>query len=230
LTAHDPLADAPLELLAYFDDSDALRATALSINPLTRRAAVEYAESIRQVPVGEQLGLVPLEDADNSKPFCYITRGPATGMILQFNRGDGQTLRYPSLASFVSALRRAKESGIDIEDLEPVPIPAAAKQADISIRLIEALSMEPREAEFAVEHLLPLLDPENIDVLDRLSQADNFLIRECVAIFLERNPRTQHEHMAQRLAADKYGQVASPAAAAAKIIRRMKWEQRRDGA
>lgn len=230
MNTNDPLSGAPLELLEYFDGGVALKADDLSINPLTRKAAATYAASIRQIPVGEQLGLVPLEDANNSKPFCYITKGLATGMIFQFNRGDGQGLRYPSLASFVNTLRLAKENGTDIEDLVPVPIPAIAKQADISTRLIEALSMDPAEAEFAVENLLPLLNPQNLDVLEALSQTDNFLIRESVAIFLARNPRTQHEHMAQRLAADRYGQVARPAAAAAKIIRRMKWEQRREGA
>mgnify|MGYP003335744230 FL=1 len=230
MNTSDPLAEAPLELLEYFDEAVTLKATDLSINPLTRQAAAEYAVSIRQIPVGEQLGLVPLEDADNSKPFCYITKGPAKGMIFQFNRGDGQGLRYPSLASFVSALRQAKANGIEIDDLVSVPIPAVAKQADVSVRLIGALAMEPAEAELTVENLLPLLSPDSLDVLEALSQTDNFLIRESVAIFLERNPRTQHEYIAQRLAADKYGQVARPATAAAKIIRRMKWEQMRDGA
>ena len=230
MTADDPLADAPQELLSYLDDSSALRSVEQSINPLSRQIASEYAESIRQTPVGEQLGLIPLEDANNSKPYCYITRGAAAGMILQFNRGDGQALRFPSLASFIQALIGAKKQGIHIEDLEPVPIPRTAEQANICTKLLVALSMEPGEAEFTVEHHLPLLDPGNIPVLETLSQSDNFLIRESVAIFLQRNPLTQQEHIAQRLVADKYGQVARPAAAAAKTIRRLKWEQRRDGA
>ena len=222
MSADDPLEGAPRELLAYLDSAARLATPALGIRPLDRAAAREQALAIRQIPLGQQLGLVPLEDANNSRPHCYITQGPATGMILLFNSGDGQPLRYGTLAAFVAALEQAVRNGIHIEAMQGGALCAIPDQAQLAVRLLAALSEPPREAEAAVETLLPLLDPDNLEVLTTLGSHRNFLIRESVALYLKQNPRVACEELAKLLAADQYGQVARPAAEAAKLIRRAK--------
>jgi len=229
----DPLADAPAELLAFLDQAASLQSKPLGIAVLGRDACREYSRAVRGTAWGEALGLVALDDANNSMPHCYVLRGPAAGMVLQFNRVDRQSLRYPSLAAFASALRAALAGGTHIEDLAPATIAPSARQAEVVARLLGA--MAPRadqeayaDAAAAVELLLPQLNPDNLPVLQALASDTDFYIREYVALFLKRHACPAYEALASRLAEDGHGQVARPAAEAAKAIRRMLGEARRD--
>lgn len=229
----DPLADAPAELLAFLDQAASLQSEPLGIAVLGRDACRDYSRDVRGTALGEALGLIALEDANNSRPHCYVAQGPAAGMVLQFNRADGQSLRYPSLAAFAAALQAALADGTHIEDLAPTAIPPSAQQAEIVARLLGALG--PRadqdacaDAAATVELLLPQLHPDNLPVLEALAADTDFYIREYVALFLERHARLEYEALARHLAEDGIGQVARPAAEAAKAIRRMVGEARRD--
>lgn len=228
----DPLADAPAELLAFLDQAASLHSEPLGIAVLGRDACREYSRAVRGSALGEALGLVALEDANNSMPYCYVVRGPSAGMVLQFNRLDGQSLRYPSLAAFAAALRTALAEGTHIDDLAPAAIPPSARQAEVVARLLGALAPRADQDAYAdaaaLVELLPLLHPDNLQVLEALAADSDFYIREYVALFLKRHARPEYEAMARRLAEDRYGQVARPAAEAAKAIRRMAGEAKRD--
>ena len=222
MKSFDLLAQAPEELLLYLDAAQELADKLLGIRPLNRDSASEYAADIQQTSLGEALGLVPLEDAGNSRPYCYITRGPATGLIFAFNSGKPEPFRFPDLNAFVEALQAARLTRTHIEDLPAESIPAIPGQQGLCARLLGALELEPREAEATIDILLPLLAPANLQVLGALAGHDNSLIRESVAVFLQRRTLIEHEAIAQRLAADAYSQVAFPAAAALMTIRRLK--------
>jgi hypothetical protein len=228
MTNFDPVAIAPAELQEYFATASALRSEELDICPLSRAAASAYSADIQATSIGASLGLVALEGANNSEPHCYITRGPAVGMVMQFNRGDAYSLRFPSLGAFVQALKDARKSRTNIEDIPAQPIPPVADQASLSARLIAALSVSSSDSDSEIEVLLPCLAPSNTDVLVRLSESDSVLVREYVAVFVDRNPTPAHEEISSRLSKDKSSQVAEPARSAAKKIRRLKWEQRGD--
>lgn len=75
----DPLADAPAELLVFLDQAASLQSETLGIAMLGRAACREYSRAVRGTALGEALGLVALEDANNSLPYCYVVRGPSAG-------------------------------------------------------------------------------------------------------------------------------------------------------
>ncbi|MEG4477743.1 hypothetical protein [Microcoleus sp. M2_C2] len=218
-TPLDPLQDVPLEVMAFLAESQSLRAEKLAICPLDPKASSEYTTAIRATPVGAELRLVALDDANDSNPYCYIVEGPAKGMILHFSHDPEPELKFRSLASFKQALASAKQGGRHIDDLVPDQIYPIQEQDELAALLLERASGEDEVSEFFVCTLLPLLAPENLPVLEQLARHRSFVVREAVAVFVRERALPSHRAILERLVVDTYGQVARPAREALIAIR-----------
>jgi hypothetical protein len=212
--------NVPEEVAAFLREIADVRDEKLSINPLSPEASAKASEQWAEVTLAGSLGFVVLEDANNSDPYGYVTRGPGAGMVMHLAHDGIIKFAFPDLASFGAALRRAVANRTDIEDLRHATLPPLADQAALVAALrgwleIDATSNKRKsradEAEFSIALYLPLLDPEDIDTLRAVALDSNFLMREAAADFMEANPRPAHIPVAEHLAVDNYAQVARPA-------------------
>jgi hypothetical protein len=53
------------------------------------------------------MGLVVLNDTDDSDHYCVITRGPAAGAVVIMPHGDSPSFAFPSLAALRDVMARA---------------------------------------------------------------------------------------------------------------------------
>ncbi len=216
----DSVFNVPAEVRAFFSEAAALRNPELRFHPLTEEESGKYSEALRGIAVADALGLIVLDDANDSNPYCYIGKGLARGMIIHFSHDPEPRLAFRSIGSFRAALLAAIAEGRDIDELQPEPIIPAERQEELISLLLESAAREDEVSQFLVCTLLPLLDPVELAVLERLAANDNFLFREAVAVFIRNHPLPVHRGLAEVLARDNYGQVARPAAEALRRLRR----------
>jgi hypothetical protein len=220
--ADDSHLTIPPDVLDFFARAEELSSPSLAINPLAEDRARTYTTAIRQLAIGDAFGLIALDDANDSNPYCYMSGGPAEGMILHLQHADTSTIKFPSLSSFRDALADAKRAGTHIQDLKPCRIAPLREQGPL-IQFLESC-MDPRYegGDLLIDVLLPLLNPEHVSLLERLSTHTNFFIRESVAHFIFNNPLLQFQSLAERLAEDRYHQVSNPARQALGSIRKLR--------
>ncbi|MCC6665532.1 MAG: SMI1/KNR4 family protein [Polyangiaceae bacterium] len=212
----------PEEVRAFLRSADELRDEPLRINPLTPERSASVSARYRDIPIFAELGLVVLDDANDSNPFCLVTSGPAAGMVVHVCH-DGETeLSYPSLAEFLHALRLAHQQRLDIDALPHAPIPAGVDQSFLADHIRALLTRDDADAPTLLVIHLPLLDPRNVDLLADCAEHDDFLIRESAAMFLANHPLAEHRAIAEKLSLDRYQQVASPARQARSAIARLR--------
>jgi len=183
--------------------------------PLTPEAAVRFTEKLRKVvPLAEEMGLVVLNDTDDSDHYCLMTRGPGVGAVAFLAHDDGASLAFPSLGALHEAMAHASAEGMEIWDVEPgVPSPHA-DQPSLRDHLGRVLRDGHHDAANVVALLLPLLDPDDLETLTLAAQHRDFLIRETASHFMAAVRRASHRPLLEALAGDRYRQVANPARAA----------------
>lgn len=180
--------------------------------PLTPEAVLAATGDLwTRAPLAEAMGLVVLNDTDDSNHYCLVTRGPATGAVVFVPHDDSATLAFPSLHALHEAMVRAAAEGAEIWDIEPAsPVPHG-DQAPLRSHLRALLTGDRADAPNVVGMLLPLLDPEDIETLRLAATDPDFLIRESAAGFMARVPRPSQVPLLSVLATDRYPQVQRPA-------------------
>lgn len=218
-TEIDPIAEAPVEVRAFFADASKLRAPDLGICPLNEDEARRYSLALRRSPVGAALGLIALDDANDSNPYCYVSKGVARGMVIYFSHDPEPELRFPNIQAFRDALLDCLTKAQHLDDLVPEPLSPIKEQDELANYLLKLANSSEENAEFLVCTLLPLLEPDRVHVLEALAGHSNFFFRESVSEFILRHPLPAHSGLAAALAKDKHGQVARPALKALKMLR-----------
>jgi hypothetical protein len=212
------LMNLPHEVLAFLGHADLLRDEALGINPLTVRQCLHRTLELQEIDVAAELGLVVLDDANDSNPHCLITAGLAAGMIVHFCHDSEPVIRYPSLTRFLEALTIGRERRLGIDELVKSDIAPLSDQSALTAQLRLYLRREDTNAVTLLGILFPLLDPAKTEVLAEAASHDDFLIREMAARFLASHGGPAHRDLAARLASDPYPQVATPARHALRAI------------
>jgi hypothetical protein len=204
----DPFGDAPEEVYSFFQEAVRLRDPELQIYPLTADESRVYSSAIQQSDVGAALGLIALDDANDSNPYCLISRGVARGMVVHFSHDPEPEIRFPDLASFRASLNVARDQHLSIDQVPFEPLRPHTDQQ----RLIDALAGLNRESSDTAEFLLclyiPLIAPEQIPILEQLATSSSFFVRESVARYIEIHPRSEHGIIAAKLAKDNHPQVS----------------------
>ncbi|GMR24247.1 MAG: hypothetical protein BMS9Abin37_2767 [Acidobacteriota bacterium] len=202
---------------------DELRSPDLRINPLTLESSAQMTSAMQNFAVSRELGLIVLDDANDSNPYCLITEGPAQGMVVHFSHDLEPEIRFPGLSAFGQSLRAAVANELDIDDLPHSPLPSFADQTTLTEYLESHLRRDDEDSQFLVCLLLPLLDPRQLAVIDAAATSNNFFIRERVAEFIAANPLKQHSQAAERLSNDPYRQVSRSGKKALSSVNRVEF-------
>lgn len=208
--ALDPFAHAPPDVLALLRDSPAPADPDLLINPLSLDESRRISTMLQQMDVGRELGLIALDDANDSNPYCYISRGVARGMVVHFSHDPEPEIQFVDLAGFRRSLVAAIQERRDIHELRHEPLPPHKDQAQLADALRDLLSRDDDNAEFLLCLLVPLLAPQELPIIESLAAHSNFFVRQSMADFIERHPLTAHLAVAERLSQDRHPQVARP--------------------
>lgn len=207
------------ELSEYFADAIQMRDPELRIYALNTDESRQVTQALSEFDVGEALGLIALDNANDSNPYCYISKGLAQGMILHLNHDAEPYLAFRSLKAFRAALKSAIAQRCDIDDLQAEAMEPVDRQDELVTLLTEAAERNDDFSVFLACTFLPLLDPSDADALELLGSHQNFFLREAAAVFVSNHPLNLHRSLAERLAKDRYEQVARPAGVALKAMR-----------
>ena len=149
----------PDDLVAHFEASNHPYDPELGIQLLSIDEAVEMSRKLHDYTLpGRPMGLFALLYANDSTPFCYISRGPARGSVLHLYHDDDPVIEFASLAEFREALASAVRDGVDIDDLPPGS-PPNLDQQELGERLARLEEDGSDAAEFEYSILLPLAGP-----------------------------------------------------------------------
>jgi hypothetical protein len=183
--------DPPDDLVALYSSvlPDAPR---LGIKILELADAIKYSQAIQDhTLLGKPMGLIALDDANDSNPFCYITRGPARGCILHLYHDGDTAVEYPSLAAFLSALKVALKDEVPIDDLPGKDLRPKVDQDTLCNHISRLVQADTDEAECELTVLTPLLDTARVDSVRSLSEHASFFVREAVARLIASHPHAQ---------------------------------------
>ena len=204
------MLELPKDVVEFLSVAASVRTPALRINPLSIEQCIANSTRIREIPVAAELGLVVLDDADDSNPYCLITLGPASGMVVHFSHDSEPTLAFPDLATFLHSLRAAVRDHRNIDHLERHRFSPLPNQPALRSTLHALLESDDDDAPLVVGILFPLLDPDERDTVLLAASHVDFLIREIAALFVEAHPAVHFREMARTLSEDSYPQVAGP--------------------
>lgn len=204
--------DIPEVVATFLRELDALRIPELGINPLSpEESARQSAQLAKMSPFAKHLGLIVLDDANDSNPYCYVSRGLATGMVLHHDHEGDVLVRFPDLASFGDELRKLAVRGDHIDELRFAERLRLPDQAALRAELRERIAANDKWSEPFVRVFLPLLDPADVETLELAVSARDFYIREAAGHVMARAPLPAHLPLAQRLVVDTHRQVRTPA-------------------
>ncbi len=210
----------PDDLVAHFAADRLPADSALSINFLPLAQAIEYTAGVQgHAVLGEPFGLIVLEDANNSDPYCYVTKGPVRGAVLHLRHDDDPVVAFSSLERFLAAIDQAIADGTWIEDLARGNVRDEIDRAAVAehvARLVDDGLVE----EICV--LVPLLESD-VPLMTALSQHPDFYVREAVAEHIALFPGTDLLPIVQALAVDRHSQVARPGRRALSAVNRAIW-------
>jgi hypothetical protein len=180
--------------------------------PLAPEAALRATEELwARAALAEAMGLVVLNDTEDSNHYCVITRGPAAGAVVFVPHDDGPSFAFPSLGVLRDVMERAASEGTELWDIELGPPAPHAEQPQLREHLRAILTGGGNDGAAAVGMLLPLLDPDDVETLRLAATDGDFLIRESAARFMASAPRASQRALLEVLVADRYPQVARPA-------------------
>lgn len=197
----------------YFDASASIDEDVPHL--LSRIAVLEQSERFAYHPVVEQLGGFILDDADTSDHHVLATGSPLIGNVV-FLSHDGDTRAvFETGAAYLAAVRVAHARGIEVTDLHPDQSPIAKDQGALSAFVRSLLASELGDV---VVSLIPSLNLEDIDLLQRLAEDENFFLGEAVASEIYKRPSAALLSIAELCAAHLHPQVARAGLRAVKRI------------
>lgn len=212
------IGSAPADLVALYRDGSLPAYPDSRINCLPFDRAEEYTRDMSGISVVDRLGLWILDDANDSNPFAFISRGPCAGMVIHFSHDPEPEIAFPSLERFLSAMHDAGRRGIDIDEVEPESISIAL---DDELRALA--SEDSEDAIFFLTTYLRVSAALRNETMQTLVSHGDFFVREAFAAFLTRTPAPENLALAEQLASDEHPQVASQGKEAVAAVRRSRY-------
>lgn len=213
------IGSAPADLIEYYRAGCLPNYPTSWINCLPFDKARDYSQTMQDIPVVDRLGLWVLDDANDSNPFAYISKGPCAGMIIHFSHDREPEIAFSSLEHFLASMHDAGSRQLDIESITKEPI-------NVSLdRVIRELGEEGTDdATFLINIYLPISAELQKETKECLKRHEDFFVRESLARFLAARPFSEDEMIAEELAADQHAQVARAGKAAVAAIKKMKYD------
>jgi hypothetical protein len=215
------VTDPPDDLVALY--ASAFRGNSrLGIRILDLGDAIKYTRAIQEhTLLGIPMGLFVLVDANDSNPFCYVTRGPARGCILHLYHDGDTAVEFSSLSALLEALDTALENQLHIDDLPGKDFRPRINQQRLCDHVARLIEADTDEAECELTVLARLLDTARADTVQSLAQHSSFFVREATAQLIASCPNAKLREIAVILADDRHPQVARPGKAALFAVKRM---------
>jgi hypothetical protein len=215
------VTDPPDDLVALYS-SAVLANPRLGIKILELPDAIKYTRAIRErTLLGQPMGLFALHDANDSNPYCYITRGPARGCVLHLYHDGVTAVEYPSLSAFLAALKTACKKQLQIDDLPGKNFRPKVDQKVLCNHIARLVKAATDEAECELTVLARLLDTERVDSVRCLAEHRSFFVREAAAQLIASYPNARLVELAESLANDRHPQVARPGKTALSAVKRV---------
>lgn len=199
----------PLDLVEHFSRPLPIEVPNLWINILDLEASLEYTKIIQEhTLLGKGLGLVVLDDANNSNPFCYVTCGATRGWILHFYHDDDPKFEFSSLLNFNQAIQDAISAQRDIDDLVVESDFSFIDQSALNDRLVWLATEDQEGMVEEIITLFPLLQTSPVASMKLLAKHNSFYVREALACHIREYPTPELADIARMLSRDSQPQVA----------------------
>jgi hypothetical protein len=207
----------PADVVSLLRRRDEINDAELGIHLLDEQRALARLDASS---VWGRLGLVTLDDAEDSNPYVLITRGVCRGMVAHFFHDPEPQVEFATLRDFEDYLRdlRSRRKRLDEDDRPPAAHPEQTALAGALLEL--ACADDDADAAWLICFYAPLLRDDRLDVLKVLATHYDFFVREAAAEALGRIDVRDAVDLLKGLAADAHPQVA--AAARGSIAARMR--------
>lgn len=213
----------PEELRYYFSNITLNQYPESRIRPLSMYESIElHKELIEYEPIYRELGLFPLDDAQDSNPYCYVSKTPMKGCIFHYIHDDLPLFKFSNISNWANALNKTGESSKDIDDTN-YEARIDAKDIIQLCRYIDSSYDSDKNAySESTVYLIQGLDEHCFTLIEKLSKNSNLFMREAVAKFIGDKPSVTYTTVAETLAGDHYDQVSRLAKRALKEIHKRK--------
>jgi hypothetical protein len=212
------LEGLPVEVSEFLAQREDLNDANLMINVLSEELSAEQTAALRQIPIANLLGLVVLDNANDSNPYCYISHGVAAGMVAHFNHDREPRIEFACLREFEAFLRKLRATGGELGESVP-PSPFHPDQTALSTELKRLCEEENQpDAEFLLCLYIPLLHGEHGSLLLQLSRHSDFFVREAIAEAIAGNALHNTAPALRVLVEDPHPQVRAAAKRATKRV------------
>jgi hypothetical protein len=197
------IGSAPADLVTFYRNAQLPVYPESRINCLPFDRAEECTRDMSGISVAERMGLWILDDANDSNPSAFISRGPCTGMIIHFSHDPEPQIAFSSLKRFLEAMHDAGQRGIDISEVEreAISIPLDKELRELAVE-------DTDDATFFLTTYLPISAALENETLTALVSHNDFFVREAFAAFLARTASDDYLALAEQLAGDAHPQVA----------------------
>lgn len=210
-------ASVPQEVLRLLQLRDELNAPALMINILDEQTSAQRSSIMQNTSVGKRLGLYVLDDANDSNPYCYISRGVTVGMVVHFNHDPEPKIEFETARAFEAFLRELRARDQELGSVEASP-PTHPNQIALAASLCELARSDDEDSEFLLCLYVPLLRGEHERGLGELVEHKSFLVRESIADAAGIGHLSGCEAALRSLASDPHPQVRCAALRASKKL------------
>ncbi len=215
----DFLSNLPMELAEHLSDFPGIGNEQTDVRLLDEQTALNLSAKLtNRCEFASNLGLVILDDSNTSDHHCYISKGPAEGMIMSLLHDGEPEIAFDSLSKYLKEMRRLirEEEFID-EIVTDVQI-EETKQDSIEAFVLENISQISPEELYAY---ISLIRTSNIRLIQSLASHEDFVVREFTARQLARSPNLDALNIAEALSVDESGQVANAGMRAVDAIKRL---------
>lgn len=197
----DSLFDqVPSDLIAYFDqiaDGSFRDHNEFEVNLLPIADAVRWTNDFRDFhPLVQVLGGVILDDPNTSNHHVYLSVPPCEGVVLFLNHDGDSRIVFPTLAAYADAARRSISDCRDLRSFHPDGGVLIANQDGLH-RLITDLYDRPEgDGIDVILALIPSSDLNDVTLLQRMANDDDFYVVEAIGNAITRRPRSELQPVA----------------------------------
>lgn len=201
--------DIPVELVSYFSNITLNEYTESRIHPLSMHESIAlHKELIEYHPIYRELGLFPLDDAQDSNSYCYVSKTPMKGNIFHYIHDASPSFKFSNINNWVNALNQTGASSKDIDETEYEKRIDAEDVIQLCKYIDSTYNSANQSYSQSTVYLIQGLDEYCFTLVDALSKNNNLFIREAVAKLIGDKPTLTYKKVAETLANDKYDQVS----------------------
>lgn len=199
----------PTELESYFISRPLSEYPDSRIHPLSMSESIErHKEMSEYEPIYKELGLFPLDEAEDSNPYCYVSKTPMKGRIFHYTHDDLPLFKFSNIDNWVNALNTTGASSEDIDNTDYEGRIDAEDVIQLCRHIDSNYNHDSHEYSKSTVHLIQGLDEYCFHLIDKLSKNSDLFIREAVARLIGEKPTATYKKVAERLVSDDYSQVS----------------------